>query len=244
MNLSRALLTMTTMLTAQIALAHPVVHMSELRIDAAQAQAFDAAGRHNMLHSLREEPGVLAMHAVASLDRPGVVYMFEVYSGEAAYKHHVETMHYKGFVDTTWSWVGSQQSIATEPVFLVEKPASLSVVQRGRTPETRIVEVTVRRENLDAFRRIVTAGMRESMKVEPGVLAMYAVTRKDHPEQWIFFEIYASADAYASHRKTPHFMEYLRLTGDMLVDKGHIEVENIALHSRGGLHVDSTAPNK
>lgn len=233
---------MATMLAAQIVIAHPLVHMSELRVDAAQAQAFDAAGWHNMQHSLRDEPGVLAMHAVSSLNQPGVVYTFEVYSGEAAYRHHVETMHYKSFVDTTRSFVVSKQSIATTPVFLVEKSASLSVVQRGRTPETRIVEVTVKREDLDAFRRIVTAEMRESMKVEPGVLAMYAVTRKDHPEQWIFFEIYASSDAYASHRKTPHFMEYLRLTSDMLVDKGHIEVENIALHSRGGLHVDSTAP--
>jgi len=105
-------------------------------------------------------------------------------------------------------------------------------------PEVRIVEVTVKPGDLAEFRRIVTAEMRESMKIEPGVLAMYAVTRKDRASEWIFLEVYVDAAAYASHRETPHFKEYLRLTDDMLIGKGHIDVENIALQSRGGLLFD------
>jgi len=232
---------MATMLAAQIATAQPVVRMFELRTDPAKAEVFDAAGRANMQASLREEPGVLAMHAVASLGTPGLAYVFEIYADAAAYHRHIATDHYRRFLESTQSSISDKRLVETDPVFLAEKPATLSVMQRGRTPEARIVEVTVKRENLAEFRRIVTEEMRESMKVESGVLAMYAVTRKERPEQWIFFEIYSDATAYASHRETPHFKDYLRLTGDMLVDKGHVEVENIALQSRGGLRFDPPA---
>jgi quinol monooxygenase YgiN len=229
-----------TLFTARMADAQPLVRMFELQTDPAQTQAFDLAGRRNMQASSREEPGVLAMHAVAREDNPGVAYVFEIYADDAAYRRHVETGHYQRFVEETRSLINGKQLIETDPVFLTEKPAPLSAMQRGNAPEVRIVEVTVKREDLAEFRRIVVEEMGESMKVEPGVLAMYAVTRKQQPERWIFFEIYADAAAYASHRETPHFKEYLRMTGDMLVDKGHVEIENIALQSRGGLRFDAS----
>lgn len=235
----RTLLATATLLMAHMASAQPLVRMFELQTDPMRAQAFDAAGRHNMQASNREEPGVLAMHAVASQDKPGMVHVLEIYADETAYRTHVETSHFKRFLDETHALTTGKRLIEADPVFLAEKPAPLSVMQRGRTPEVRIVEVTVKREDLAEFRRIVMAEMHESMKVEPGVLAMYAATRKERPEQWIFFEIYADSAAYDSHRDTPHFKDYLRLTGDMLVDKGHIGVENIALQSRGGLLFDA-----
>lgn len=235
----KTLFATATLLTAHTTHAQPVVRIFELQIDPARVQAFDVAGRRNLQESNREEPGVLAMHAVASQEHPGMVYVFEVYAGDPAYRHHIASGHYKRFLETTGPLIMSKQLVEIDPVFLAEKHAPLRIMQRGNTPEVRVVEVTVKREELADFRRIVTAEMHQSMKVEPGVLAMYAATRKQRPEQWIFFEIYADAAAYASHRETPHFKEYLRLTGEMLVDKGHIAVENIALLSRGGLLFDA-----
>ncbi|WOB24512.1 MULTISPECIES: antibiotic biosynthesis monooxygenase [Xanthomonas] len=234
-------MTTATMLLAPIAAAQPVVRLFELQTDPARAQVFDVAGRDNMQASLRDEPGVLAMHAVASLSTPGLAYVLELYADQAAYRRHVETAHYRRFLESTRSLVTDKRLVEIDPMFLAEQPAALSILQRGRTPEARIVEVTVKREDLAQFHRIVTKEMRKSMQVEPGVLAMYAATRKGRPDQWIFFEIYADAAAYASHRQTPHFKDYLRLTGDMLVEKSHVEVENIALQSRGGLRFDPPA---
>ena len=229
---------MAMLLMAHAAGAQPLVRMFELQVDPARIQAFDAAGRHNMQTSNREEPGVLAMHAVVSRETPGLTYVFEVYADDAAYRHHVETAHYKHFIDASGPLVSRKQLVEIDPVYLAEKPTLLSIMQRGKMPEVRIVEVTVKPGDLAEFRRIVTAEMRESMKIEPGVLAMYAVTRKDRASEWIFLEVYVDAAAYASHRETPHFKEYLRLTDDMLIGKGHIDVENIALQSRGGLLFD------
>ena len=46
--------------------------------------------------------------------------------------------------------------------------------------------------------------------MEDGVLAMYAATKQDSPNDWIFFEIYADEAAYQAHRETPHFKDYLK----------------------------------
>lgn len=220
------------------AAAQPVVRLFELQTDPLQQDAFDAAGRQNMAASLASEPGVLAIHTAADSRQPGMVYVFEIYADTQAYQAHLATSHYADFLRQTQRLISKKTVVDTTPVFLAEKPEPLSVMTRGKTPEVRIVEVTVKRSDLAAFRQIVTAEMRESMAVEAGVLAMYAVTRTDHPEKWIFFEIYADADAYAAHRKTPHFSAYLQQTGAMLVEKGHKDVSAIALKNRGGLMYD------
>lgn len=240
MNLLRTFLIMFTLLAAQNVTAQPLVRIFELQIDPAGVQAFYDAGRLNMQTSNREEQGVLAMYAVASQDKPGLIYVFEMYADDDAYLHHIGTRHYKNFINTTLPLIRSKHLIEIDPVFVAEKPTPLLIMQRGKSPEVRIVEVTVKHEDLAKFRRIVTEEMRESMKAEPGVLAMYAVTRKGNVDQWIFFEIYADAAAYASHRETQHFKDYLRLTDDMLVDKSHVSVESIALQNRGGLVFDVT----
>lgn len=220
--------------------AQPIVRMFELHTDPGRQEAFDAAGRRNMDASLQTEPGVLAMHAVTDRQRPGVAYVFEIYANADALKTHLASAHYADFLRATQPLIADKTLTETTPVFLAEKSDPLSVMQRGDTPEVRIVDVTVKAADIPAFTRIVTAEMRESMRIEPGVLAMYAVTRQDHPEQWIFFEIYADAAAYDTHRQTPHFKDYLQRTAEMLVDKGHSEVSTIALKSRGGVSFDAT----
>lgn len=220
--------------------AQPIVRLFELHADPGRQEAFDAAGRRNLDASLQMEPGVLAMYAVTDRQRPGVAYVFEIYADADALKTHLATAHYADFLRATQPLVADKKLTETTPVFLAEKPDRLSVMQRGNTPEVRMVDVTVKPADIPAFTRIVTAEMRESMRIEPGVLAMYAVTRRDHPEQWIFFEIYADAAAYDMHRQTPHFKDYLQRTAEMLVDKGHSEVSTIALKSRGGMLFDAT----
>ena len=77
--------------------------------------------------------------------------------------------------------------------------------------------------------------MKQSMNVEEGVLAMYALTEKDQPNRWYFYEIYASEQAYQQHRQTPHFLDYLQRTKEMLQDKQSVAVTPSLLMNKGGL---------
>ena len=64
--------------------------------------------------------------------------------------------------------------------------------------------VEVKPEFQSEFRNIVLPEMVESLKVEKGVLAMYAGTDSETPNAGIS-EIYASEEDYQLHRQTLHF---------------------------------------
>lgn len=55
-----------------------------------------------------------------------------------------------------------------------------------------------------------------SLRVEPGVLTLYAVAEKDNPTRITILEIYANEEAYKKHLQTPHFIKYKTGTKEMV----------------------------
>lgn len=54
------------------------------------------------------------------------------------------------------------------------------------------------------------------MRLEPGVLTLYAVSEKARPTHLTILEIYADRAAYERHIKTPHFLKYKTGTSQMV----------------------------
>ena len=99
----------------------PVVRIAELEIDPAQLDAYKAAVKEEMETSVRVEPGVLAIYAVAEKDNPTRLRFFEMYADEAAYNSHRESAHFKKYVTTTKDMIKSRKLIETVPVQLSDK---------------------------------------------------------------------------------------------------------------------------
>ena len=99
-------------------------------------------------------------------------------------------------------------------------------------PVVRMAHIEVKPGARDAFIAAVTEGMRTSVQTEPGVLALYCVADKEHPDKLIFFEIYASEDAYQAHRATPHFRKYIETTKDMSISKSLLETVPVELRDK------------
>jgi quinol monooxygenase YgiN len=55
-----------------------------------------------------------------------------------------------------------------------------------------------------------------SIRLEPGVLTLYAMSEKDNPTHITILEIYADSAAYQSHIQTPHFLKYKTGTKDIV----------------------------
>ena len=55
-----------------------------------------------------------------------------------------------------------------------------------------------------------------SMRLEPGVLTLYATAEKDALHRVTILEIYADRAAYESHLQTPHFQKYKQGTLEMV----------------------------
>ncbi|MHA4844156.1 carboxymuconolactone decarboxylase family protein [Flavitalea antarctica] len=112
---------------------------------------------------------------------------------------------------------------------LIDKPA-LSVV----SPEmmVRISEIEIVPQYLEEYKAILKEESAASVRIEPGVIALFAMYQKENPVQVRIVEIYEDKDAYQSHLKTPHFQHYKTSTLKMvkalkLVDMTDVDFETM-----------------
>jgi quinol monooxygenase YgiN len=96
-------------------------------------------------------------------------------------------------------------------------------------PLVRIAELEIDAGQLEAFRKALKEEVETSIRVEPGVLTLYAVSVKGQPEQIRIFETYKDEAAYESHLNSPHFKRYKAETQGMVKSLKLIETEPILL---------------
>lgn len=223
------LLGLTMAITAN---ATPMMNIFELGVKKGAESQYDAVAEQNIKTSIQNEKGTLAMYSVKSKADPNMAYMVEIYADQAAYEIHRDSPQYKAFLKASPEILTDHKKrIALDPQFLGDKKVK-------QTPEmrTNYVPVEVKPEYNEQFKAIIMAEMAQSLKVEEGVIAMYAATEQENPNKWIFFEIYANDAAYQHHRETPHFKDYLKQTAEMVKDKSYVEVRPEFLGNQGNLN--------
>lgn len=96
----------------------------------------------------------------------------------------------------------------------------------------RIAELDIYPARLDAYKAALKEEIAASIRLEPGVLTLYAVSVKDHPEQIRLFEIYRDAASYQAHLHSVHFKKYKRQTEHMVTSLTLVETNPILLGSK------------
>jgi quinol monooxygenase YgiN len=120
---------------------------------------------------------------------------------------------------------------------LLVAPCILLAASR-RLPEpskeriVRLAELEIYPEHLGAYKAALKEEIEASIRVEPGVLTLYAVSVKDHPDQIRLFESYSDMAAYRSHLQTAHFTKYKAGTQNMVKSLTLIETDPILLGSK------------
>jgi quinol monooxygenase YgiN len=100
------------------------------------------------------------------------------------------------------------------------------------SPIVRLAELEIDPAQLDAYKLALKEEIETSIRVEPGVLTLYAVSLKEHPEQIRLFESYRDAAAYESHIQSPRFKTYKNRTRQMVKLLTLLETEPILLGSK------------
>ena len=100
------------------------------------------------------------------------------------------------------------------------------------TPFVRIAEIQVDPAQREAFVSAVREEMDEAVRLEPGVLTLYAVSVKGDPAQIRIFEMYADAASYEAHLQTPHFKKYKTGTQGMVKSLVLVETDPILLGAK------------
>ena len=96
----------------------------------------------------------------------------------------------------------------------------------------RLAELEIDPAQLESYKGVAKEQIEASVRVEPGVLALYAVSQKDNPAHVIVFEMYTDADAYRAHLETPHFKKYKAKTQDMVKSLKLVETVPIILSAK------------
>lgn len=97
----------------------------------------------------------------------------------------------------------------------------------------RISEIQVDAKHLEQYKAILSEEAEASVRLEPGVIAIFPMYQRDSATEFRILEMYASREAYESHLKTPHFLKYKSATQHMvkslkLVDMKAIDAKTMA----------------
>lgn len=91
-----------------------------------------------------------------------------------------------------------------------------SIDGEGGSMIVRISEIEIDSAYLEQYKSILKEEAAQSVKLEPGVIAIHPMMQKENPTVFRILEIYASKEAYQSHLKTPHFLKYKSSTLNMV----------------------------
>lgn len=88
------------------------------------------------------------------------------------------------------------------------------------TPEqnqmVRLAKLVIDSTQLESYKAALKEEIEASVRLEPGVLTLYAVAEKNNPTHITILEIYADTNAYKAHLQTPHFIKYKTGTKEMV----------------------------
>jgi quinol monooxygenase YgiN len=120
-------------------------------------------------------------------------------------------------------------ALSASCILLVCHPAFGAAPQN---PIVRLAELEIDPAQLDNYKAALKEEIETSIRVEPGVLTLYAVSVKDHPNQIRLFEMYRDEASYRAHLQTPHFTRYKTRTQQMVKSLTLIETEPVLLGSK------------
>ena len=104
--------------------------------------------------------------------------------------------------------------------------------QQMQSRVIRLAELHIDPSQLEVYKAALRDEIEASIRLEPGVLTLYAVSVKGDPAQIRIFEMYADAAAYEAHLQTPHFKKYKTGTQGMVKSLVLVETDPIVLGAK------------
>lgn len=115
----------------------------------------------------------------------------------------------------TYSYLATGEMIG-KCMNLDKKPGMCAKLPMAPDGIIRLSKIEVHSEYLDEYIQYATEVGTVSLRTEPGVLTMYAVSEKENPCMVTILETYASKEAYEAHIASEHFQKYKQGTLHMV----------------------------
>jgi quinol monooxygenase YgiN len=93
-----------------------MVRLAKLVIDSTQLEIYNTYLKEEIETSIKKEPGVLTLYAIAEKARPTHITILEIYASPDAYKSHIKTPHFLKYKNGTKEMVKSLELIEGIPL--------------------------------------------------------------------------------------------------------------------------------
>jgi quinol monooxygenase YgiN len=100
-----------------------MVRISEIRIDPARLDEYNAILKEESEASVRLEPGVISIFPMYQRENPTEVRILEIYASRAAYDAHIKSPHFEKYKTTTLPMVTSLKLVDMETLDPAAMPA-------------------------------------------------------------------------------------------------------------------------
>jgi quinol monooxygenase YgiN len=101
-----------------------------------------------------------------------------------------------------------------------------------RGPYVRLAELEIDPAQFESFKAAIKEGIDAAVRLEPGVLVLYAVSEKDNPNLVRVFEVYTDETAYKTHLETAHFKKFRDTTNQMVKSRKFLDADPIILGAK------------
>ena len=98
-----------------------MVRIAKLEIYPEHLEQYKKLLEEEITSSIKKEPGVLTLYAVAEKDRPNFITIFETYLDEKAYQKHLKSLHFIKYKTSTEKMVKNLELIPCLPISLGAK---------------------------------------------------------------------------------------------------------------------------
>jgi quinol monooxygenase YgiN len=112
--------------------------------------------------------------------------------------------------------------------------SNAAMAQPSHDRVVRIAELEIDPAQLEAYKALLAEEIEASVRLEPGVLSLSAVSIKGSPTRIRILEIYADQPGYEAHLKAPHFLKYKNGTAAMVRSLTLLETDPIKLCAKAG----------
>ena len=217
--------------------AAPIVRLFELTTNPKEQANYKQVGVENLTTSIKNEEGTFAMYTAHKKDEPNINYVIEIYESEDAYKIHANSSQFKKFVEVAKTAVKGRKVFETTPQFLAEKKDPLYIEKAGEQ-KVILAEVVVSADKNEEFKKHVLEELKQAIEKEKDILLAYALTLKDEPNKWYFFEVYKNNVAFLEHRNSDYVKKYTENTKNMVLSRNIMELVGDTLVNKGGLYLE------
>ena len=174
----------------------PVIDISPLTMECNVVDIYETDGFDNFICSVVNtyvSPNVLGDNGKPDYTRlKPVLFDFQTYSYLA-----------------TGEVIGKCLQLDNAPAMCAKEPMAADGI-------VRLSKIEIYPQYLDAYLRYAVEVGEVSLRTEPGVLTMYAVSEKENPCRVTILETYASREAYEKHIASEHFQRYKQETLHMV----------------------------